>query len=501
LKDLLFLHSSLDENKLNIPIILVEDDVALGGALTKYLEKSFSSEVLYFSRPKDCLEEMAQRTPYENNKFILITDISFENSNEDGLLLIDILKERGANFKSIVMTGFASIETAIQATKKGVFHYLTKPFDMSALQGLVQKAMGEMTSGEAKSEQTLSSKSKYKSSYGLEHYTDKDIFMGMIGRSLKMKAVFERVQKVADSSSTVLITGESGTGKELVANSLHQLSSRKNNMMVPVNCGAIPSELLESELFGHIKGAFTGAISDRKGRFELADSGAIFLDEIGDMPLLLQVKLLRVLQTKCIEKIGSNDTQNIDVRIIAATHRGLEKLVAEGEFREDLFYRLNVIPIRVPSLRERREDIPLLVSYFLSKFVSADGRNSISFHDDAMNILLDYSWPGNVRELENLIERLVILKGGSLINVSDLPAKFIEMSKTPSVGPLNIDMPEDGISLKETLCQIEDDLILQALEKTRGNKNQAAKLLKINRTTLIEKMKKKNLLIGNRSFL
>jgi transcriptional regulator with PAS, ATPase and Fis domain len=317
----------------------------------------------------------------------------------------------------------------------------------------------------------------------------------MVGRSKQMKQVFERIKKVASSDSTIFISGPSGTGKELVANALHNLSTRKTHNMVSVNCGAIPSELLESELFGHEKGAFTGAISSRKGRFEMAHRGSIFLDEIGDMPLLLQVKILRVLQNRVIERVGSTETTEIDVRIITATHRNLEEAVQQGNFREDLYYRLNVIPIKIPALKERREDIPLMISYFLSKFVSADLRNNIEFDDETLELLISYDWPGNVRELENLIERLVILKGGSLIKVADLPAKFLKISPThvESYKSL-INLPEEGVDLKQLLSDIEDSLINQALDVTGGNKNQASKLLFMNRTTLIEKMKKKGFL-------
>lgn len=331
--------------------------------------------------------------------------------------------------------------------------------------------------------------------YKIEAPGPDDVFCGMVGRSKQMKQVFERIKKVAASDSTVFVSGPSGTGKELVANALHNLSARKSHNMVSVNCGAIPSELLESELFGHEKGSFTGAISARKGRFELAHRGSIFLDEIGDMPLLLQVKILRVLQNRVIERVGSTETTEIDVRIITATHRNLEDAVAEGNFREDLYYRLNVIPIKIPALKERREDIPLLISYFLSKFVSADLRNNIEFDDEALDLLISYDWPGNVRELENLIERLVILKGGSLIKVSDLPAKFMKVvpQDVESYKEL-ITLPGSGVDLKQLLSDIEDSLINQALDVTGGNKNQASKLLSMNRTTLIEKMKKKGFL-------
>jgi len=319
-----------------------------------------------------------------------------------------------------------------------------------------------------------------------------DIFCQMVGRSQAMRFIFERIKKVANSDSTVLITGPSGTGKELVAEAIHQYSPRNNKNLISVNCGAIPSELLESELFGHLKGSFTGAISDRKGRFELADGGSIFLDEIGDMPPLLQVKLLRVLQNKQIEPLGQGQSTSVDVRIITATHRDLDSMIQSKHFREDLFYRLNVIPIKMPSLKERREDIPLLISHFLNKFVNSDGSNQLDFGPEALELLYSYEWPGNVRELENLIERLVILRGGHIVCPEDLPARIFRQN--PNSSPQyksNLELPETGINLKQFLVDIEDSLIIQALKRTQGNKNKASKLLGLNRTTLIEKLKKK----------
>jgi two-component system response regulator PilR (NtrC family) len=520
--DFQFLHTSFEQEQslaqsserpgTRLPdIYLVEDDRVLGTTIKKYLEKKFSLNVHFFLAPTECLLELDKKIKAESvvnqTPFCLITDISFEVGGSDGLLLIDLLKERGHQFVPIVMTGFASIETAINATKKGVFHYLTKPFELEVLCDLVMKAFTKklnvpesvFTNGETAVLKpaviTNNNSSLFQNKFKIEAPGPEDIFCGMVGRSKQMKQVFERIKKVAASDSTVFISGPSGTGKELVANALHNLSPRKSHNMVSVNCGAIPSELLESELFGHEKGAFTGAISSRKGRFELAHRGSIFLDEIGDMPLLLQVKILRVLQNRVIERVGSTETTEIDVRIITATHRNLEAAVAEGNFREDLYYRLNVIPIKIPALKERREDIPLMISYFLSKFVSADLRNNIEFDDETLELLISYDWPGNVRELENLIERLVILKGGSLIRVSDLPAKFLKTNPThvDSYKSL-INLPDDGVDLKQLLSDIEDSLINQALEVTGGNKNQASKLLSMNRTTLIEKMKKKGFL-------
>ncbi len=483
-------------------IIVLEDDKALSMSLKLYLEKAMNAEVIVFNNGSEFLEKFVNNPT--SDPFCLLADISL-GSGHDGLFLLDLLADKKVNFFSIVMTGFASIETAISATKKGVYHYLTKPFELEHLNklivdGFAQKLrmiiknsqngfMGFNTSGNDIAQAN-------KKNPVLPNLTDDDVFMNMIGRSTAMRLVFDRIKKVAHSDSTVLISGESGTGKELVAKALHAISTRKNQSMVNVNCGAIPGELLESELFGHIKGAFTGAISDRKGKFHLADQSSIFLDEIGDMPLMLQVKLLRVLQSRQFEPVGSSGTMNINTRIIAATHKNLENEVDEGRFREDLFYRLNVIPINLPSLRERKEDIPLLISFFLKKYVSADQSNIIEFSNEAYDLLLNYSWPGNVRELENVIERLVILKGGSTVIPTDLPNKIFKGNPlTNRTYKTLFELPEEGVFLKQILSDIEDSLILQALDRTKGNKNKASKLLNLNRTTLIEKIKKKKLLL------
>ncbi len=343
---------------------------------------------------------------------------------------------------------------------------------------------------------------------------------GFVGGSPAILRVFDAIQKVADSDSTVLISGESGTGKELVARAIHQMSSRKNNSLIPVNCGAIPGELLESELFGHVKGSFTGAIATRQGRFELAQGGSIFLDEIGDMPSMLQVKLLRVLQEKRFEPVGSAKSMNADVRIIAASNKDLEEGVRDKSFREDLFYRLNVIPIHIPALRERRSDIPLLISFFAKKFNTEKKRNVGFDNPEVMDLLLRYDWPGNVRELENLVERLVVF-GTNQIELKDLPPKIFERVELANgklgnqgrfgfasqtlaqaeAGNVNagrfsfprVALPDDGVDLREIVAAFENDLLLQALSRTRGNKNKASELLRMNRTTLVEKLKKKNL--------
>lgn len=518
MEDFSFLHQNFEEEEaantsgpkefenLELPdIYLVEDDQVLGPAIKRYLEKGLNFKVKYFTHPSKCLEDITSQSNLKDNKefpHLLITDITFEGPNVDGLLLIDLLKERGHRLPSIVMTGFASIETAINATKKGVYHYLTKPFELSVLADLVvQLVSSKLGIPESKIRAKEVSKNLTNSSRTLgptqilESINQDDIFCSMIGRSKAMKELFERIKKVSESDSTILINGPSGTGKELVANAIHTLSTRNKGPLISVNCGAIPGDLLESELFGHVKGAFTGALSDRKGRFEQANLGSLFLDEIGDMPLILQVKILRVLQNKVVEKVGGAESIPINTRIITATHRDLEKAVHEGNFREDLYYRLNVIPLRVPALAERREDIPLLISHFTSKFASADGRNSIRFADETIEILKNYSWPGNVRELENLIERLVILRGGHEIKPDDLPLKIKDPPHSkPGFSISNmydlIKLPDDGLDLKNFLSKIEEGLIKQALDRCQNNKNQASRLLRMNRTTLIEKIKK-----------
>ena len=318
--------------------------------------KTLDCQVELYTSSIDCLAALMSN-PNRSEQFCIVTDISLE-AGADGLLLLDNLKDKGFNFVSIAMTGFASIENAIAATKKGVYHYLTKPFELENLQKLVINAISDKLGVKVNPLNTSDNsfgklKGKTFKNVKIEAPTEDDIFCGMIGRSKEMKQVFERIQKVALTESTVLITGPSGTGKELVAGAIHNLSSRNRNNKVSVNCGAIPKDLLESELFGHIKGSFTGAISNRKGRFELANDGSIFLDEIGDMPLLLQVKLLRVLQNRTIEPVGSTEPISIDTRVIAATHRNLETMVEEGKFREDLFY--SCLLYTSPSPRDKRQ--------------------------------------------------------------------------------------------------------------------------------------------------
>ncbi|MCB0363153.1 MAG: sigma-54-dependent Fis family transcriptional regulator, partial [Bdellovibrionales bacterium] len=321
----------------------------------------------------------------------------------------------------------------------------------------------------------------------------KYLFDNIVGKSPEILHVLDLIERVADSDSTVLITGESGTGKELVAKAIHFNSSRSRKPFIPINCGAIPAELLESELFGHVKGAFTGAIAHRTGRFEMADGGTLFLDEIGDMSPNLQVKLLRVLQERCFESVGGTKTIYTNVRVLAATNAHLEKAVKEGKFREDLYYRLNVIPIKVPPLRERISDIPILFHHFMDKFNRTRSKKLTGIATEALDCLYRHDWPGNIRELENLVERLSILKGEGLVDIEDLPSKYQEHRPSELRSTPTFEMPESGMDFNSAVDNFENALILQALQKTGWNRNQAAILLKLNRTTLVEKIKKKGL--------
>jgi transcriptional regulator with PAS, ATPase and Fis domain len=307
-----------------------------------------------------------------------------------------------------------------------------------------------------------------------------------------MKRVLRAIERVAPTDSSVLILGESGTGKELVARALHAASNRASKPLIPINCGAIPEQLLESELFGHVRGAFTGASQNRTGRFELADGGTLFLDEIAEMRPPLQVKLLRVLQERSFEAVGGSRTIHVDVRVVAATNRDLEAEIAAGRFREDLYYRLNVVEVQLPPLRRRRSDLPRLIAFFNERLARERGRSVAGFADAAMQALGRYDWPGNVRELENIIERLSVFCDDELVELEDLPAKIVR----PKLGrgELPMDLPDDGLDLRGVLNQLEERLILQALERTGWNKNRAASLLRLNRTTLVEKLKKRGML-------
>jgi len=415
----------------------------------------------------------------EESPDLVLADIQMPGIN--GLELIRQVHEIAPDLPCIVITGYGTPQNSVDALRAGAFWYLEKPFDQGHLDVVRALVDHAIELGRLKSENRLLQK-QLRSRYGFEN---------IIGNSSALREALDVVSKVADAESTVLITGESGTGKELIARAIHYNSRRADRMFVTVNCGAIPEELLESELFGHVRGAFTNATTNRDGRFVVAHEGSIFLDEIGDMSPNLQVKLLRVLQDKTFEPVGSSKSLTVDVRVIAATNQNLEEAIREKRFREDLFFRLNVIPIEVPPLRERPEDIPLLAQHFLDANNREKGAAIEGFSQEALDLLSAHHWPGNVRELENLVERLVVTRSGNHeIGAADLPRVFHEPPAVTLSAPL---VPSTGLSFREVVDDFEADLIRQALERTQWNKNRAAQLLGLNRTTLLEKIKKKGL--------
>jgi DNA-binding NtrC family response regulator len=397
----------------------------------------------------------------------------------DGMSVLKYINENSYGTIGIILTGYATIRNAVEAMKSGAFDYLAKPVKMEEVLMVINRALEFR---DIKRE-NLALKNQLKKKYKFENF---------IGDSTPMHKVFKIIEKVADTDSTVLILGESGTGKELVAKAIHYNSMRRDKPLIPVNCGAIPEELLESELFGHEKGAFTNAIRTRIGRFELANCGSIFLDEIGEMSPHLQVKLLRILQEQEFERVGGTKTIKCDIRVIAATNRDLDKLVKDGQFREDLYYRLKVIPVVIPPLRERRSDIPLLVHHFMENISKSRKKKIKGMSKDIVKAFMEYDWPGNVRELENIIERMIILSEGDELTIQDLPDKIIEKHhhEEDAVDPV---IPEEGFSLNNAINEYERLLIVRALEKADWVKNRAAKILNMNRTTLVEKIKKQGI--------
>jgi DNA-binding NtrC family response regulator len=415
---------------------------------------------------------------------LVLTDLSMPDVG--GLEVLAHFVRHHPETPVIVLTGFGTIETAVEAIKVGAYDYLAKPANLDEIVLTLKRAIDHK---ELKEQNVV-----LRSQILEQHRHDK-----LIGQSAAIHHLYRIIKRVAKTDSTVLITGESGTGKELIANAIHYQSPRRDMPFVPINCGAIPEELLESELFGHEKGAFTGAFKERRGRFELANKGTIFLDEIGEMSPKLQVKLLRFLQETKFQRVGGSRTVEVDVRILAATNKDLERAVAENEFREDLFYRLNVIPIHVPPLRERTGDIAILIQHFLKQHCVKKNILQKRMSEAAIESLEQYDWPGNVRELENVIERLVILTDPDEIQLLDLPKRMQAVQQMPE--PRHIELGQDGINLKETLDCLENRLIVDALQRAGGVKNKAAKLLGLNRTTLIEKMKKKQIDFPSSSIL
>jgi DNA-binding NtrC family response regulator len=406
---------------------------------------------------------------------IIITDLRLPGM--DGRAVLDAALERYPDIIAIIITGFGTVKDAVEAIKHGAADFITKPFQFDALLHVLRSALEQR-------------RLRAENAYLRSQLEDRYRIDGIIGRSRVMRDLFQLLETVAATSSTVLINGETGTGKELAARAIHHNSPRRQNRFVALNCSAIPETLLEAELFGHVRGAFTGAVANRQGRLEQAHKGTLFLDEVGTMSPALQAKLLRVLQEREFERVGDGHTIKVDVRVVAATHSDLQKMVAEGSFREDLFYRLNVIPVKLPSLRERREDVPLLVQHFLQKLAAeVTPPRTVTMSQEALRVLMSYEWPGNVRQLENVVERaLAFSQGRPQIEVSDLGPELQKVTVTADAR--DGWFPDEGIDLERYIEGLELSLIRRSLERTRGNKVQAARLLNVKRTTLIEKLKR-----------
>ena len=454
----------------NERILIVDDSQEILSNLSEYLTES--------GYDVDTSTDGATGISMLESRFYDVIFIDLRMPGVDGMEVLKHAKENSPDSLCIILTGYGTIKNAVEAIKSGAFDYLTKPVKLEEVLVTIKRALEHRNL----KRENINLRDQLKKKYRFEN---------IIGDSERMQKVFETIDKVADTDSTILILGDSGTGKELVAKAIHYNSYRRNGPFVPVNCAAIPGELLESELFGHERGAFTGAIRTRIGRFELANGGALFLDEIGDMTPVLQSKLLRVLQEREFERIGGIKAIKTDIRVIAATHQDLKKAVQQQRFREDLYYRLNVIPIEIPPLRERRSDISLLVHHFLNHFRKTKKKKIVGMADDVLQRLMEYDWPGNVRELENMIERIVILTNNETIVMEDLPEKLQSISEADHARGLSL--PEEGISLETAVNDFEKELILQALNKTGWVKNKAAQMLHLNRTTLIEKIKRQNL--------
>jgi nitrogen regulation protein NR(I) len=457
-------------------ILIADDEASLRKVLSAALRRE-GYDVVAAQDGDEALQLLdASTSPETGEPFdLLISDVRMPGV--DGLELLDRVKERFDDLPVVLLTAHGTVDMAVQALKQGAFDFVTKPYERDEFLQVLRKALGQREA-DAKESRPRPDKNE----------------RGLVGSSKQIASVLEIIDKVASTPSTVLITGESGTGKELVAMALHQGSKRADKPFIKINCAAIPPTLIEAELFGHEKGAFTGAVTSKPGRFELADGGTLFLDEIGELPVELQVKLLRALQESTFERVGGIKTITVDVRLIAATNRDLEKAIEDGAFREDLYYRLNVVPIPLPALRERPEDIPLLVEHFLEKFNERLDRKVERLSEGALDALRAYSWPGNIRELENIIERTVLFSEGELIDKGDLPPDLVAKIGAVAVRPPAEGAPDIGDAsmkdiVRQATAELERDLIARALDETQGNVTHAARRLKISRKSLQIKMK------------
>jgi two-component system, NtrC family, response regulator AtoC len=446
-------------------ILVIDDDSSLRRVMKMQLEEA-GYEVSLAADGDEGWKMLREVEPQ-----LIITDLKMPTT---GLELLSRVSQEGMQTTVIVVTAFGTIETAVEAMKLGAYDYVTKPIDFEALVLIVHRAMERQNL----IEEVRTLRSALDQRYG---------FSGIVGHSKGFLRVLDQAARVSQRTTTVLIQGETGTGKELVARAIHHNSRRSSRPFVAVNCGAIPRDLVESELFGYVRGAFTGALSNKSGRFESADGGTIFLDEVGELPLEAQVKLLRVLQEGEVHKLGAAMPVKVDVRVIAATHRDLSAMVEDETFREDLYYRLAVVPLTVPPLRERREDIPELIDTLFQRAKERHGLLDVKMAAAVHQRLISYRWPGNVRQLENVLERLLVLASGDLITAEDLPEELVPVATSTAI--LWPNLPEDGISLEA----IERELISRALEKFDGNQSQAARYLDISRRTLIYRMEKHGL--------
>ena len=436
-------------------LLIVDDETSI----LEFLSMLFESEGLAVATARSAAE--AQRELAGKAFDLVLCDILMPDGN--GLELLKEIKSATPNTAVVMMTAYTSTKSAIEAMKLGAYDYVSKPFEVEELKLIAQKALERVE---------LADENVYLRRELEQKYT----FNNIIGKSPRMQAIFALVERIARTTSTVLIHGESGTGKELIARAIHFASARAGRRFLSINCGALPENLLESELFGHERGAFTGAVREKKGLFQEADHGTLFLDEIGELTPTMQVKLLRALQQRVVRKVGGNQEESIDVRVITASNQDLEGRLTTGEFREDLFYRINVLPITLPPLRQRREDIPLLADFFLEKYSRQMNLPARQISIEAMKLLESYDWPGNVRELENVIERSLALSHADTIGTRDLPPQLLNHRRSH---PDQIELPEEGLDLEAHLEDIRAHLMAQALDRAGGVQTQAAELLKM----------------------
>lgn len=449
----------------NGSLLLVDDDASILEAMADYL-REIGHRTETARNCKDALDRIAE-FPFD----VVICDVNLPDA--DGFYLLESVKQTSPETAVLLVTGYGTIDGAVEAIRLGAFDYLTKPLIDDELNFSIQRALGQRKIVE----ENRSLKAQLDQRFGMGN---------IIGRDYKMAKMFDLIESVADTRTTVLVLGESGTGKTMTARAIHQLSSRQSKPFVEVACGSLPDTLLESELFGHVAGSFTGAVHDKVGKFLQADGGTIFLDEIATASPSLQVKLLRVLQDREFEAVGGNKTHKVDIRLVLATNQDLEEMVAEGKFRQDLYYRINVITLTQPPLRDRMGDIPLLLQHYLQEFTQQTGRRITGFTEQAVEVLQRYNWPGNVRELLNVVERAVVLCKRSIIGVDDLPEVIRKGAANPE---LHLDRGS-VTNLKSALADPERQIILDALENHGWNRQETADMLGINRTTLYKKMKR-----------